>query len=241
YLLTTALPPECGEEWLAGFAAGLAADQAAFGIALLGGDSVATPGPASFTLTALGTVAAGAAIRRAGAAPGDLVYVSGTFGDAALGLAALRGALASLAPEHRAFLVERYHLPRPRLALGSRLAGIARAMIDVSDGLVADLGHICEVSQVAAVIEAERVPLSPAAREAVQRDPALLALSLSGGDDYELAFSAPPEKAAALAALAEAAGVPLTRIGRIERGAGVRVVDAAGGEVALAAAGFRHF
>jgi thiamine-monophosphate kinase len=241
YLLTTALPAECGEDWLAGFAAGLSSDQAEFGIALLGGDSVATPGPASFTLTALGTVAAGAAIRRAGAQPGDLVYVSGTLGDAALGLAALRGGLASLAPEHRAFLVDRYHLPRPRLALGARLAGIARAMIDVSDGLVADLGHVSEVSQVAAAIEAERVPLSPAAREAVRRDPALLSLVLSGGDDYELAFSAPPEMAAGMAELAQAAGVPLARIGRIERGAGVRVYDAAGREVALVAAGFRHF
>src|ERR1700757_628253 len=153
YVLTTALPAELGPEWLARFAEGLGEDQRRYGIDLLGGDSVGTRGPAVLSLTAIGEVPAGQEIRRSGAQPGDLVWVSGTIGDAFLGLNLLRGEYPELAPEHRAFLVRRFRLPEPRMELGSRLSGIAHAMIDISDGLLADLGHICETSQVAAVVE----------------------------------------------------------------------------------------
>jgi len=241
YLLTTALPPTRGEDWLAAFAAGLAADQREFGIALLGGDSVATPGPASFSMTAIGTIAAGTALRRSGAAIGDEIYVSGTIGDAALGLKVLQGALAGLTAAERDALAGRYRLPQPRLALGAALHGFAHALIDVSDGLVADLGHICETSGVAAAIEAERVPLSSAARQALSADPSLLPLVLTGGDDYELLFAAPPAAAEPLAALSGALGLPVTRIGRIGAGSGVLVRDGAGREIELASAGFQHF
>jgi thiamine-monophosphate kinase len=241
YLLTTILPPECGEEWLAGFAAGLAQDQAEFAVALLGGDSSATPGPTTLSLAALGTVAAGQAILRRGAQPGDLIYVSGTIGDAALGLRALRGELAGLAAAERDFLADRYHLPRPRLALGQRLVGIAHAMLDVSDGLVGDLNHLAVVSGVAAVIEAALVPLSPAARAALARDETLLSLVLGGGDDYELVFAAPPDAAAAIAALASALALPITMIGRFATGSGVEVVDGTGRRIELGASGYRHF
>jgi thiamine-monophosphate kinase len=240
YLLTTVLPAECGETWLAGFSAGLAADQAEFAIVLLGGDSSGTPGPATLSITAIGTVAAGQAILRRGALPGDLVYVSGTIGDAALGLRALRGDLAGLDEGARAFLADRYHLPRPRLALGQGLGGIAHAMVDVSDGLVADLGHICAVSGVAAVLEAGCVPLSPAARAALAGDPGLLSLVLAGGDDYELVFAAPPAAEPAIAALARALALPIARIGRIAAGSGVQVVDETGRVIELAATGYRH-
>ena len=160
YVLTTALPAEVGPEWLAGFAEGLAEDQHRYGIDLLGGDSVGTRGPAVLSLTAIGEVAAGQEIRRSGAQPGDLVWVTGTIGDAFLGLDLLRGAYSDLAPEHREYLVRRFRLPEPGTELGPRLCGTARAMIDVSDGLLADLGHICETSRVAATVELDLLPLS---------------------------------------------------------------------------------
>jgi thiamine-monophosphate kinase len=241
YLLTTSLPEACDEDWLAGFAAGLAADQSEFRVSLLGGDSVATPGPATLSLTAIGSVAPGRAVRRNGAVAGDTVYVTGTIGDAALGLAVLTGALEIADAGERDFLADRYRLPQPRLATGTALPGIAHAMQDVSDGLVADLGHICAVSGVAGVIEGDAVPLSPAARHALDRDPGLLARILAGGDDYELLFTSSGDNAAAIAALARPPGSPITPIGRIVAGSGVRVLDRAGRDIALATPGFRHF
>jgi thiamine-monophosphate kinase len=241
YLLVTALPRAHDEGWLEAFAAGLAADQASFGIALLGGDSTATDGPATLSITALGRVASGRAVLRSGARPGDRVYVSGTLGDAALGLQALRGELPGIAGGARDFLAERYRLPQPRLALGQRLVGIAHAMLDISDGLVADLGHIVEASGVGAVIEAALLPLSPAARAVVAADPLRLSAALSGGDDYELLFTAAAEADAALTAFVDQLGLPLTRIGRIEAGSGVEVVDDRGEALAVPVAGYRHF
>jgi thiamine-monophosphate kinase len=241
YLLVTALPATRDERWLEAFAAGLAADQAAYGIGLLGGDSTATSGPVTLSITALGRIAAGRAVLRSGARPGDRVFVSGTLGDAALGLAALKGELGRLDAASRAFLVARYRLPQPRLALGQRLVGLARAMMDVSDGLAGDLGHLCKASGVGASIEAARLPLSPAARAAIAAEPPRLMAALAGGDDYELLFAAPPEAESALAALARDAGVPLTMIGQIEGGSGVRVLDERGAAMSLAVTGYRHF
>jgi thiamine-monophosphate kinase len=241
YLLVTALPQARDEAWLEAFAAGLAADQATYAIELLGGDSTATDGPATLSITALGRVAAGRAVLRGGARPGDAVYVSGTLGDAALGLQVLRGELRGIDAGARAFLADRYRLPQPRLALGQRLVGTAHAMIDISDGLVADLGHIADVSGVGAVIEAARLPLSPAARGVVAADPLRFAAALGGGDDYELLFTAAAEAGAALAELGRELGVPLTMIGRIEAGSGVTVVDDKGAMLAVPIAGYRHF
>ena len=161
YLLMTALPKARDEAWLERFAAGLAADQATYGIGLLGGNSVATPGPATLSVTAIGRIAAGRAVLRRGARTGDRIYVSGTVGDAALGVLAAKGRDLGLAPADRDFLVGRFRLPQPRLNLGARLVGLASSMMDISDGLVADLGHLSKVSGVAAIIEAERLPLSP--------------------------------------------------------------------------------
>jgi thiamine-monophosphate kinase len=241
YLLVTALPKSLDESWLGGFAAGLAADQATFGIGLLGGDMSAIDGPITLTLAAIGRVATGRAVLRSGARPGDLVYVSGTLGDAALGLAVLQGRLALPDADARAFLVDRYLLPQPRLALGRRLVGTAHAMLDVSDGLVADLGHICDTSKVAAVIEAAALPLSSAARPAVEGDRQWLMAALGGGDDYELLFTAPTGAGAKIAALARDTGVEITAIGRIEAGRGVSVVDADGAPLPVAVTGYRHF
>lgn len=238
YLITLALPVTVDDDWLGRFADGLAREQAEFGISLIGGDSVATPGPACLSLTAIGAVPAGRALRRDGARAGDRVFVSGTVGDAALGLIALRDGLDTLGEAERAWLIERYRLPRPRVALGQRLLGLAHAAQDVSDGLVADLGHICAASGVAAVIEADRLPLSPAARAAL---PAVgLAPVLGGGDDYELVFTVAPGDRRRVAGLAGELELALTEIGRIRRGRGVRVVDRDGREIPVPEPGYRH-
>jgi len=241
YLLTTALPSALGADWVVEFARGLAEDQRRYGIDLLGGDSVATSGPAVLSLTAIGEVAAGMEVRRSGARAGDLVWVSGTIGDAFLGLALLRGAYPQLSPEHRAGLISRFRVPDPRVELGRRLAGIAHAMIDVSDGLIADLGHICETSRLAAVVELAALPLSSGARVIVAAEPGVRARLAVGGDDYELLFTAPAASTTAIMDLSSALGLPLTRIGRIEPGADVRLVDAAGRTMSIEEPGYRHF
>ncbi|HTQ34399.1 MAG TPA: thiamine-phosphate kinase [Stellaceae bacterium] len=241
YLVTSALPVSHGDDWVRRFAEGLAEDQHRFGLALLGGDSTSTPGPASLTLTAIGHVASGREIRRSGAKPGDRIWVSGTIGDAFLGLKVLRGEYRTLTTEHRAALAGRYQLPEPRTQLGPNLAGIADAMIDISDGLLADLGHICETSGVAAIVELGRVPLSPAAIEFVAKDPSLLARLVAAGDDYELLFTAPPEAGDEIASLGGGLNLPISEIGEIVAGAGVRLTDADGRDVPVERAGWRHF
>jgi thiamine-monophosphate kinase len=241
YLLVTALPKTLGEDWLQGFAAGLAKDQATYGIGLLGGDMSAIDGPITLSIAAIGRVAAGRAVLRSGARPGDVVYVSGSLGDAALGLAVQQGRLALGDATEREFLVDRYHLPQPRLGLGQAISGHVHAMLDISDGLVADLGHLCDASHVAAVVEAATLPLSQAAQAALAGDRRWLMAVLGGGDDYELLFAAPSSAAPALAAAARETGVAVTAIGRIEAGQGVRVLDAAGAVLPVPAAGYRHF
>lgn len=238
YLLTVSVRRDTADAWFAGFAAGLAADQAEYGIVLLGGDTTSTPGPTSLSLTILGTVVPGTALRRTGARPGDGVWVTGTIGDGALGLLAATGRLADAG----GYLAGRYRLPQPRVELGLRLAGIATAAMDVSDGLVQDLGHLCRGAGVAATIEAARVPLSVAAQAAVAGEPGLLARCLAGGDDYELLLAVPQARAAALREAASACGIAVTQIGAFAAGAAeVTVTGADGKPMALAARGWSHF
>ncbi|MCF8468675.1 MAG: thiamine-phosphate kinase [Sneathiella sp.] len=241
YLLATFWPENLPTQWIRDFAGGLKMDQDAFGIGLLGGDTVRTPGPLSLSLTAIGKVPSGKALRRKGAKAGDLVVVSGSIGDGALGLLALDGKLPDLDDKLRQSLADRYHLPSPRLALGAALIGEATACIDISDGLVADIGHICEVSKVAAVIEVEKLPLSKAAAAALAQDPSLILPVLTGGDDYELALTLPPLRESHLGSLARQTGTALTVIGRIEDGNGVRVVKPDGSALPVSQAGWRHF
>ena len=236
YLLALARPKDLADDWLAAFCAGLAADNAEYQIALFGGDTVATPGPLTLSLTAIGEVPKGAALLRGGARPGDDLWVSGTLGDAALGLKVLRHELEVTA-DARACLVERYRLPRPRLALGQQLRGIASAAIDISDGLVADLGHVLEVSGVGADLRADALPLSPAARDL----PAARDSALAGGDDYELLFTAPPERRGEIEALSRRLELRLTRIGAIRTEPHLHVLDQAGREIPLSKAGWQHF
>jgi thiamine-monophosphate kinase len=248
YLMTCAFDALADESWIAAFCAGLAADQAEFGIGLLGGDTVGTPGPLTLSVTAIGDVPAGRALRRNAAQAGDLVFVSGTLGDSALGLKRLRGGLPALSSEEGAFLVDRYRLPQPRLRLGRALmeAGLAKAALDISDGLLADLGHVGEQSDLAAEVESAKLPLSPAASRALHDDPTLLGDIVAGGDDYELLFTAPVAAQGPIAALSERLGLRLTPIGRMMGVAGsrpgaVRLLDAKGQEIALKRRGWQHF
>jgi len=246
YTLNIALPAETGDDWLRAFADGLAADQRAFDIGLAGGDSVSTPGPVCLTVTAMGSVETGRALRRGGAQTGDIIYVSGSIGDGALGLRLLRGELAGLAQEQADELIGRYRLPRPRIGLGARLVGLASAAIDISDGLAADLGHVLECSggggagPAGAEIEAAAVPLSDAARAALAGDAGLMEAILTGGDDYELLFTVAPGHAGRVAALATDLAMPLTPIGRMTAGGGLRVVGVDGGEMVLRRKGWTH-
>ncbi|SJZ52517.1 thiamine-monophosphate kinase [Enhydrobacter aerosaccus] len=234
YQLSLSLQKGWREKWVAGFAQGLAADQRRYGIAICGGDTVVSPGPTTITITAFGRVPKGRGLARDGARPGDELWVSGTIGDGALGLLAARGRLKSLQLERR------YRLPQPRTDLGPRLVGIANATADVSDGLLADAGHIADASGLAVTIERERVPLSAAARRVVRGEPSLWANVLGGGDDYELVMAIPPRRRNALLAAARAADVPVTKIGTFERGRGVRLT-VEGRVVRAPRAGYVHF
>ena len=233
YLMTVSAPRATPDAWFAGFAAGLAADQAEFAVTLLGGDTTSTPGPISLSLTAVGHVAPGRMVRRTGARAGDGIWVTGTLGDGALGLAVARKKLA----DPTGHLLDRYRLPRPRLGLP--IAGIASAAMDVSDGLVQDLGHLCRAAGLQATVEAPRVPLSDAARAA---GPDWLASCLTGGDDYELLLAVPPAREAALRQVAQEAGIPVTRVGSFHPGAPCLLVhDLAGRQIALDQPGWSHF
>ncbi|HWA79679.1 MAG TPA: thiamine-phosphate kinase [Acetobacteraceae bacterium] len=237
YLLAIAAPRETRDDWFASFAAGLAEDQREFGIALLGGDTTATPGPLALSLTAIGTVEAGRAVLRRGAAAGHGIWVTGTIGDATLGLAVLQGELAEPTLDPAGHLVRRYQLPVPRLGL--RLADFAAAAMDISDGLVQDLGHLCRAGGVAAEIEAARVPLSAAARAA---GPAWLERCLTGGDDYELLLAVPPAGESVLEEEAARTGLAMTKIGCFAEGAPRVTVRGAGGtEMTFSRSGWSHF
>lgn len=244
YTLVTALPRAIDDAWLAAFTAGLGADQNRFGIHLAGGDSVMTPGPTTLAVTAFGQVEAGRALRRSGAKPGDALFVTGTIGDAALGLDIVMGRLAPADPDARTYLIDRLRRPTPRLEALALLRQFATAGIDISDGLVADVGHVAETSGCAITIRAAAVPLSPAAARTLGAGAAEgLARLLTGGDDYEIAFTAPPAHRDGIARAAAAAGLAIAEIGTVEPGpAGqVSVIGHEGKPLAFDAAGWTHF
>lgn len=235
YFLSLSLPSRIDDAWVADFCEGLREDQDAFDWHLMGGDSTGTPGPISIAVTAMGHVESGRALHRSGAKAGDAVFVSGSIGDGALGLLAAQGRLPP-GPEADAVLT-RYRLPEPRVRLGRALAGRAHAAMDISDGLIADLGHLCVASGVGARIEARSVPISAAAAEIVADAPDLFSDLLTGGDDYELLFAGPPDM---IVEAGKETGVPLTRIGEIVEGGDVLALDADGNTLAFARTGWRH-
>ena len=241
FLLSLALPKETGDGWLAGFAQGLRSDAEQFGCPLFGGDTDRTPGPITISIAMFGSVPEGTMVRRAGAKPGDRVFVSGSIGDAALGLVLRKGADWKLTDAQRQHLLSRYLLPQPRNALAEAVRTHASASMDVSDGLAGDFGKLCRTSHVAAEIEAARVPLSEAAQAAVAADPAVLETALTGGDDFEIVCTVPAAKAEAFRAAAKAAEVAVSEIGVIEAGEGVRFVDGQGQALAFKRASFSHF
>lgn len=239
-LLSIALPA-ADETWIEAFSAGFFSLAQAFGVDLVGGDT--TRGPLCLSVTVIGELPGGLALRRDGACGGDDIWISGSTGDAALGLAHLQGRIrlpdAAVAP-----CVDRLEVPQPRLELGGRLRGIASAAIDVSDGLLADLGHVLHASGIGARIELDRLPRSAAlinCPDAALAEQCLLA----GGDDYELLFAAPSSRRDEIAAIGAELGVAVTRIGATIDGVDgvglLRVVRSDGTTVAPARAGFDHF
>ena len=240
YLLNLSLPDDVTDTWFDAFVAGLAADQKEFRVTLLGGDTVRTSGPFTVSVTAVGEVRLGRAIKRAGARIGDVVLVTGTIGDAVIGLRVLTEK-ATLGPANAKFALDRYRLPQPRTSIGPYLVGLASAAIDVSDGLIGDLGHICETSSVAATILAAAVPLSPAGQAAIDAGQLTVSEAVTGGDDYELLFCAPPEARDALSRLSATLNVAITEIGEITTGAGVELIDGNGEVVVIDRPGYTHF
>jgi thiamine-monophosphate kinase len=241
FLMSLALPQETGEHWIAGFAQGLGADAKHYDCPLFGGDTDRTPGPISVAIAMLGSVPQGSMVRRAGARASDRVVVSGTIGDAALGLALRKGADWKLSDAQRQHLSSRYLLPQPRTALAEALRKYASAAMDISDGLAGDLAKLARVSGVAAVVEAGRVPLSQAARAALAADPELIETALTGGDDYEIVCTVPADKLVDFQAAAKAADVPVTEIGRITQGEGTHFIGENGEPLAFKRASFSHF
>ena len=242
FLLALALPPGWTADWLEAFAAGLGDDARVFGAPLLGGDTVKTPGPLTLSITAFGAVSPGAMPARTGARAGDRIYVSGSIGDAALGLRLRLGRGPEISEAARAFLLDRYLLPLPRLGLIPAMAAYARGGMDVSDGFVGDLSKMLRVSGVSARIDLARLPLSAAAAEAVAVDPALFEIAATGGDDYELLASVPPANAEGFEASAAAAGIAVTALGEVVEGAEAPIFVGRDGRVAEFRRGsFSHF
>lgn len=245
YLLALGLPDDWTVEAVDALGAGLRADQDAYGFALFGGDTIRTPERLTLSVTAIGRVPTGRVVRRGGVCPGDVIFATGTIGDAALGLR-LRldpglGDRLGLDEAHRRHLLERYLLPQPRTAAATAVREHASGAMDVSDGLVGDLAKMAAASGVHIQIEADRVPLSDAARSAVAADPALLRAVLTGGDDYEILAGIPEGQRDMFVADCSAAGIAATAIGRATAGSGVRVNDRAGHALDLGTGSFVHF
>ena len=241
FLLSLALPAGWTADWLEDFARGLGEDARAWDCPLLGGDTVKTPGPLTLSITALGSAPTGRMAARTGVRPGDRLYVSGTIGDAALGLRLRLGQGPLLSEAHRLHLLDRYLLPRPRLALVPAML-FAHGGMDVSDGLIGDLEKMLRVSGVSASVDLGRLPLSDAATAAIAADPALFEIAATGGDDYEILAAVSPEDASAFEAAAGTAGVRVAFVGvAVEGAAPPRWVGRDGREASFPRGAFSHF
>jgi thiamine-monophosphate kinase len=250
FVLTLALrkvdETKVDEAWLAAFARGLGEDTGAFNCPLLGGDTVSTPGPLMVSITAFGRVAPGKMVHRSGAKPGDQVLVTGTIGDAALGLDILRKGRVATALANdaalRDMLIGRYRVPEPRNALASAIRADAHAAMDVSDGLAGDLAKLCAASAVSAAIELAAIPLSKAASAALTAGAVTMAEIVSGGDDYEILCTVAPDVLEPFVQAANVSGIAVNRIGTIVAGkAAPKFLDAKGAELALTRTSFSHF
>lgn len=239
YFVNLSLPIDTNEDWIADFAKGLREDQTRYNLSLAGGDTTASHGPLSLTLTALGLVPQGQAITRSGAREGDLLCVTGTLGDAALGLLILQNKLRIIDKDS---LVLRYRLPQPRILFGTALRGIAHAAMDISDGLLQDAGHLCRASNLGADIRHSALPLSAAAQVCLTVNPNLSPLIYSGGDDYELLLAIPESKFAEAQSLANQHGMNLHNIGSFTNRKGeIRLLNAQDIEIQTSQKGWQHF
>lgn len=245
YLMSLAFPQAPTAEWMAEFARGLGEAQAAFGIHLMGGDTDRRPGPMSVTPMVIGEAPAGRMVRRGAARAGDLVLVSGTLGDAALGLHVVRDAQQArrwqLSASHARHLASRFLRPQPRLALAAAVLEHARASMDLSDGLMKDLGRMCRASGVGAIVEHAALPVSEAFSAVRTADPQAAAAAILAGDDYEILTAVAPERALDFTSAARAAGVPVRQIGRFTTSIDVVLQDASGAAMSLGATGWDHF
>jgi thiamine-monophosphate kinase len=245
YLMALSFPEAPTAAWLKGFAAGLEAAQTAFGCHLLGGDTDRRPGPLTITITVLGTVGPRRMVRRGTAQPGEVLFVSGTLGDASLGLALRKdGTLAGrwgLAPDEVEHLIHRFLRPQPRLALAWALRAHASAAMDVSDGLAKDLARMCRASGCAGSVRLADVPLSPPAARAIAANPALAVQTVTAGDDYEVLAAVPKENAEAFQHAAAGAGVPVSLVGRTRTGSGIVIEGRDGRPLTLDRLGWDHF
>src|SRR5262245_1092254 len=238
YWATLALTlPSVDHDWLAAFAKGFFDLAEEFNVSLIGGDT--TRGPLSMTVTIMGEVPAGAALRRSGAKVGNDIWVSGAIGDAALAVAHRHGKVVLAEPDYREAVMRLYE-PTPRVALGQALRGLATSAIDVSDGLLADIHHICRLSNVGAKVELEHVPVSDIGAKHVNSDAGRTAV-VAGGDDYELCFTAHPNSRESIEDLEEVLGVPLTRVGQVKRGKGVSLLGPDGKALKVDGRGYDHF
>jgi len=236
YLITTAWPRDLSESWVMSFARGLGAAQECFEISLLGGDTVATAGPLTLSLTGFGYVPQNGALRRNGSQIGDLIFVSGQIGDAGVGLNILQDGHSVGDDDEQRSAVERYRRPRPQLALGVALRNVANACIDVSDGLVADLEHLANQSSLKMNVRLGSVPITPLAEMLGGAAGAIVA-----GDDYELLFTVSPECKDIVFQLARELSVRITTIGHVTDGAGVEITDPTGKVIPFHSTGYRHF
>lgn len=240
YLIAGLLPESVDEAFIKRFTSALAEENTLFNIATIGGDTTRIQGPVAYSLTMIGVCPQGSSLLRSGARAEDDIYVTGTIGDGTLGWMVTEGQYKAESDADNAYLIERYEIPSPRIAAGMALRGIAHAAIDISDGLVADLRHICHCSQVGATIQLADIPLSEPAKAYVKQKDGIEAL-LTGGDDYELLFTAPQHYREIIEKLAKNIHIPITRIGQITYETRQVFLDEQGKEVTFEKAGFSHF
>jgi thiamine-monophosphate kinase len=241
YSLAIALPSNLSASWLEAFSRGLAGDQKEFGITLIGGDTVSSSGPLTLTITAIGFVEKGAALRRNGAKVGDDIWVSGFIGDGALGLKVAKNDIPKISEKIKKYLLSSYRTPYPRTLLGPMLVNNVHAAIDISDGLISDLGHICEMSGVGADVQLNGIPMSFATKQIVTKEANYIDLVLGGGDDFELLFTADNTFIDIAKDISRKSNVGLTKIGKIVEPEVIRILKADGAEYHIDKVGYSHF
>jgi thiamine-monophosphate kinase len=243
YTLSLILDPikKCSaDQWLDSFVAGLQVDQNEYGVRLIGGDSVVGAGPTVISITIIGKLNNKAPLIRSGALQNDDIYVSGTIGDSAVGLQIVTGSLDFLDLSDQAYLKNRYYLPQPRVTLGMALVGLASAAMDVSDGLIQDMGHLCSASGLGAIINWPNVPLSRPVMTLLENKSISISTIINGGDDYELLFTAPSILRMDIEELSKKIEVPVTRIGYMAEGADVLLMNKENQLISLTGTGFKH-